>query len=84
MWKNPHAHTRRTRYSCRVLPPLRRPFKERTDMSTTSDAARTVPEPDVAYTPHEHEELRALARAQRERRKVPFVVSAGSTAPKPA
>jgi hypothetical protein len=53
-------------------------------MSTTSDAARTAPEPDVAYTPHEHEELRALARAQRERRKVPFVVSAGSTPPKPA
>jgi glutaredoxin len=67
-----------------VLPPLRRPFKERTDMSTTSDAVRTAPEPDVAYTPHEHEELRELARAQRERRKVPFVVSAGSTAPKPA
>jgi hypothetical protein len=53
-------------------------------MSTTSDAARTVPEPDVAYTPHEHEELRALARAQRERRAVAFVVSTAGTAPKPA
>jgi hypothetical protein len=53
-------------------------------MSTTSDAARTAPDPDVAYTPHEHEELRALAQAQRERRKVAFVMNAGSTAPKPA
>jgi len=53
-------------------------------MTTTSDAARTDPEPDVAYTPHEHEELRALARAQRERRAVRFVVKAGDPAPKPA
>jgi len=53
-------------------------------MSTTSNAARTAPAPDVAYTPHEHEELRALARAQREARAVPFVVTAPNTAPKPA
>jgi hypothetical protein len=54
-------------------------------MTTTSDAPRTEPEPDVAYTPHEHEELRALARLQRERRKqVPFAVSAADPAPKPA
>jgi hypothetical protein len=53
-------------------------------MTTTSEAARTDPEPDVVYTPHEHEELRALARAQRERRARRFVVSAGDPAPKPA
>jgi hypothetical protein len=53
-------------------------------MTTTSDAARTEPEPDVAYTPHEHEELCALAQTQRERRAMRFVVSAGDPAPKPA
>ena len=54
-------------------------------MTTSSEAAPTAPEPDVAYTPHEHEELRALARAQREGRTMPqLVVSAAGTAPKPA
>jgi hypothetical protein len=52
-------------------------------MSTTSDQTRTE-RPSDAYTPHEHEELRDLARAQRERRQAPFVVSAAKSAPKPA
>jgi hypothetical protein len=49
-------------------------------MTSTTD--RSAPEPGfaAAYTPHEHEELRALARARDERRQVP----SGVVAPKPA
>ncbi|HEY0389104.1 MAG TPA: hypothetical protein VGC71_11735 [Gaiellales bacterium] len=53
-------------------------------MTTTTDRSATEPGFAAAYTPHEHEELRALARARDERRQVPSVLVAAKAAPKPA
>jgi hypothetical protein len=55
-----------------------------TTMTSTTDRSASEPGFAAAYTPHEHEELRALARSRGERRQAPSVVIAPNAAPKPA